>query len=76
MKEKLRTPEQGADTVFWLCISKKAIKTPGGLFFQDRKPVSKHLPLAWTRSSGGDEETLMKKLKELSEKFRLENTSN
>ena len=72
MQGKLRTSEQGADTVVWLCISKEAIKTPSGLFFQDRETVSKHLPLAWTKSSAGDDETLMTKLKELAEKFRTE----
>ena len=76
MQGKLRTPEQGADTAFWLCISKEALNTPNGSFFQDREIVSKHLPLAWTKSSTGDEETLMSKLKELAEKFRVENTSN
>ncbi|CAB4031625.1 Hypothetical predicted protein [Paramuricea clavata] len=76
MQGKLRTPEQGADTIVWLCISKEAVKTPSGSFFQDRQAVSKHLPLAWTKSSAGDEETLMTKLKELAEKFRVENTPN
>lgn len=76
MQGKLRKPEQGADTVVWLCISKEAIKTTSGSFFQDRQAVSKHLPLAWTKSSAGDEETLMTKLKELAEKFRVENTPN
>jgi dehydrogenase/reductase SDR family protein 12 len=76
MQGKLRSPEQGADTVVWLCISKEAIKTTSGSFFQDRQAVSKHLPLAWTKSSAGDEETLMTKLRELAEKFRVENTPN
>ena len=76
MQGKLRTPEQGADTVFWLCISKEAIKTPSGSFFQDREAVSKHLPLAWTKSSADNDETLMTKLKELAEKFRVESTSD
>lgn len=76
MQGKLRTPEQGADTVVWLCISNEAIKTPSGAFFQDREAVSKHLPLAWTKSSAADEETLMTKLKELAEQFRVENATN
>jgi dehydrogenase/reductase SDR family protein 12 len=76
MQGKLRTAEQGADTVVWLCVSKEAIKIPSGSFFQDREAVSKHLPLAWTKSSTGDEDTLMAKLKELAEKFRVENTPN
>ena len=37
MKDKLRTVEQGADTIVWLAISSAAIgddKNAGGLFFQ------------------------------------------
>ena len=34
MKDNLRTPAQGADTVVWLAISKAALKHPSGLFFQ------------------------------------------
>lgn len=74
MRTKLRTAEQGADTIIWLCISQEAVKTPNGSFFQDREPVAKHLPLAWTKSSGSDEEILMTKLNELAEKFRSQNT--
>ncbi|NP_001087650.1 dehydrogenase/reductase (SDR family) member 12 L homeolog [Xenopus laevis] len=69
MKNRLRTEEQGADTVVWLGISSSAKKHPSGLFFQDRKPVSTHLPFALTHSSHGDEEKLMESLKELSKKF-------
>lgn len=34
MKERLRTPEQGADTVVWLAVSEAAVKNPSGHFFQ------------------------------------------
>ncbi len=34
MKERLRTPEQGADTVVWLAVSEAAVKKPSGRFFQ------------------------------------------
>lgn len=34
MGERLRCVEQGADTVVWLALSKAAIKTPRGQFFQ------------------------------------------
>lgn len=34
MKERLRTPEQGADTVVWLAVSEAAVKNPSGRFFQ------------------------------------------
>lgn len=36
MKTRLRTEEQGADTVVWLTISPAAVKHPSGLFFQGR----------------------------------------
>lgn len=34
MGERLRRVEQGADTVVWLAVSKAAVKTPSGQFFQ------------------------------------------
>ncbi|KAM4795216.1 dehydrogenase/reductase SDR family member 12 [Rhinophrynus dorsalis] len=69
MKNRLRTEEQGADTVIWLAITAAAKKHPSGLFFQDRTPVSTHLPLASTRSSPADEEKLLETLHELSQRF-------
>ncbi|XP_040281983.1 dehydrogenase/reductase SDR family member 12 isoform X1 [Bufo bufo] len=69
MKNRLRTEEQGADTVVWLAISPAATRHASGLFFQDRKPVSTHLPLASTHSSTGDEEKLLQVLEEMSQKF-------
>ncbi|KAG0694204.1 Dehydrogenase/reductase SDR family member 12 [Chionoecetes opilio] len=59
MKDNLRSPSQGADTVVWLAISKAALKHPSGLFFQDREPVSTHFPLAWTKTSIEEEDLLM-----------------
>uniref|UniRef100_A0ABM5GL88 Dehydrogenase/reductase SDR family member 12 isoform X2 n=1 Tax=Pogona vitticeps TaxID=103695 RepID=A0ABM5GL88_9SAUR len=70
MKDRLRTEAQGADTVVWLAVSPAARKQASGLFFQDRQPVPTHLPLAWTKSSPGDEEKLMQALEELSQKFK------
>lgn len=70
MKDRLRTAEQGADTAVWLAISEAAIKQPSGLFFQDRKAVSTHLPLAWTRSSKEEEKELMNQLDILKNKFQ------
>ncbi|XP_075055168.1 dehydrogenase/reductase SDR family member 12 [Mixophyes fleayi] len=69
MKNKLRTEEQGADTVVWLAVSSAATKLQSGLFFQDRKPVSTHLLLASTHSSPGDEEKLLQSLQDISQKF-------
>lgn len=33
MKERLRTPEQGADTVVWLAVSEAAVTNASGKFF-------------------------------------------
>jgi len=70
MEGKLRTVEQGADTVVWLAVSETAGKSKTGLFWQDRKAVSTHLPLAWTRSSQGDEDSLMETLQKMTEEFK------
>ena len=34
MQGKLRTPQQGADTLVWLAIAKNIEQNPGGSFFQ------------------------------------------
>lgn len=34
MKTRLRTVEEGADTIVWLAISDVALKQESGLFFQ------------------------------------------
>lgn len=69
MINKLRTPEQGADTLVWMCCYNNLENIPNGSFFQDRAPVAKHLPLAWTHNSLDDEANLMKKLDELYDQF-------
>lgn len=65
MKDNLRTPAQGADTVVWLAVSKAAVKHPSGLFYQDREPVSSHLPLAWTKSTIEEEDFLMTNIQDI-----------
>ncbi|XP_057371178.1 dehydrogenase/reductase SDR family member 12-like [Daphnia carinata] len=69
MKDRLRTAEQGADTATWLAISEAALQFPSGLFFEDRRPVPTHLPLAWTRSTKEEEAKFMAKLAALTEQF-------
>lgn len=72
MINKLRTPEQGADTLVWMCCYKDLEnneKYPNASFFQDRQAVAKHLPLAWTTNTLEEEKTFMKKLDELYEKY-------
>ncbi|XP_067670565.1 dehydrogenase/reductase SDR family member 12-like [Haliotis asinina] len=70
MKDRLRTAEEGADTLIWLALSPAAIKQPSGEFFQDRVVVAKHLPLAWTKSTSQEEEDLMKKLAAFNTQFK------
>ncbi|KAM4589673.1 DHRS-12_like_SDR_c-like domain-containing protein isoform 2-T2 [Fundulus diaphanus] len=70
MKDSLRTPEQGADTVVWLAISEAATTNPSGHFYQDRKVVPTHLPLAWTHSSPLEEQKLMLLLEDLAKTFQ------
>eukprot|EP00116_Pleurobrachia_bachei_P001931 sb/3462193/ len=71
MKDKLRTPQQGADTAVWLSVapdgSAAVDLTKNGEFWQDRRVVGKHLPLAWSKSSAVEKVQLMDTLKELSE---------
>ncbi|GJQ13887.1 hypothetical protein GpartN1_g5678.t1 [Galdieria partita] len=58
MKSRLRTPEQGADTVVWLACASSVRKEDSGNFFLDRSRVEKHLPLAHTHYSKNDMERL------------------
>ncbi|PWA28442.1 hypothetical protein CCH79_00015947, partial [Gambusia affinis] len=70
MQSKLRTEAMGADTVVWLAVSPATVKLPSGQFFQDRKPVATHLPLASSRSSPQEEEKLLAALEEFAQKFK------
>ncbi|XP_041806551.1 dehydrogenase/reductase SDR family member 12 [Chelmon rostratus] len=70
MQSKLRTEAMGADTAVWLAVSPSAIMQPSGLFFQDRKAVGTHLPLASSRSTPQDEERLLTALEEFALKFK------
>ncbi|KAK4327185.1 hypothetical protein Pmani_002332 [Petrolisthes manimaculis] len=68
MKDRLRSAEEGADTAVWLAISSAAVGLASGQFFQDRKEVSTHLPLAHTKVSHREEEGLMSALDNLVKK--------
>lgn len=70
MQSKLRTEAMGADTTVWLAVSAAAAKQPSGLFFQDRKAVATHLPLASTKSTPQEKERLPTVLDELALKFK------
>ncbi|CAN0843204.1 Dehydrogenase/reductase SDR family member 12 [Linum grandiflorum] len=47
---KLRTKEEGADTIIWLALQEKEKLTTGAFYF-DRAEAPKHLALAATRAS-------------------------
>ena len=65
MQQWLRTPIQGADTLIWLCLSPNSRKEKSGNYFQDRKAVSKHLPITWTQNTEDEEKKLVEKLNEI-----------
>ncbi|XP_054643169.1 dehydrogenase/reductase SDR family member 12 isoform X2 [Dunckerocampus dactyliophorus] len=70
MQSKLRTEAMGADTIVWLAVAAAAARQPSGLFFQDRRAVATHLPLAFSRTSSQEEERLLAALSDLALKFK------
>lgn len=69
MRDKLRTVEQGADTIVWLAVARQAVSSTSGQFWQDRSQVGTHLPLAWTRTGEQEEVKLMTVLGEMEKQF-------
>ena len=39
MGNRLRSPDEGADTVVWLCVANQAREQPNGSFFQGNKTI-------------------------------------
>ena len=37
MGSRLRTVEEGADTMLWLAVTQQAVQQPSGSFWQDRR---------------------------------------
>jgi len=72
MRDKLRTVEQGADTVVWLAIAKNPAQMPSGLFWQDRASVATHLPLAWSRATSQEKERLINQLRNMEDLYSKE----
>ncbi|XP_022103288.1 dehydrogenase/reductase SDR family member 12-like [Acanthaster planci] len=70
-KNRLRSPEQGADTLVWLSAARAVLQQPSGQFYLDRKPVAKHLSFAWTKSSDAEKEKLMQILEGISAPFMV-----
>ncbi|EQC50722.1 SDR family NAD(P)-dependent oxidoreductase [Bacteriovorax sp. DB6_IX] len=54
MNKRLRSPEQGADTIIWLCLTKSSL-VPGGFYF-DRKRVSPYISKKYIPSKNEREE--------------------
>eukprot|EP00052_Salpingoeca_macrocollata_P001546 m.26170 g.26170 ORF g.26170 m.26170 type:complete len:323 (-) comp11476_c3_seq1:36-1004(-) len=71
MKDDLRTPEQGADSMVWLALAKDIPSELKGGFIQDRESVSKHIPLAWTKNSQAEADALMQWLKNKAQELAL-----
>lgn len=69
MKNRLRTVDQGADTIVWLAVSPSAKEEKSGGFFQDRQVVAEHLPLAWSQSKPEEVQELVKILDQFYDKF-------
>lgn len=63
MNERLRTSQQGADTIIWLAMRASEQQDTGTLWF-DRKKVSEHF-LPWTASTHAEEQRLWDTLQEL-----------
>lgn len=63
MREGLRTPEQGADTIVWLsCVDRGRLQS-GGFYF-DRAPAAKHLPLSDTSYPPRNAEKLYQRIRQ------------
>jgi len=56
LRDRLRTPEQGADTALWLAVSDRAGGETGGLWF-DRRSVPKHIAW-WTEEEESERQRL------------------
>ena len=57
----------------WLAVTNNPEATDpknSGEFFQDRVSVSKHLPLAWSRSNVSEEDSLIDQLDKFYERFK------
>lgn len=64
-KAKLRTEQQGADTIVYLSAADDVSTLESGQFFFDRKPVSKHLTFGGTQYTDSESDRLAVKLQGL-----------
>jgi len=74
LKDKLRTAEQGADTIVWLAAAPAATASTtrkNGGYFLDRTVQTTHLPLAWTKDTPQDRKDFLEKLQTLAQTLRV-----
>ncbi|XP_033636804.1 dehydrogenase/reductase SDR family member 12-like [Asterias rubens] len=69
-KSKLRAPEQGADTVVWLCVAEKVAQQPSAQLYLDRSVISMHKPELDTDSPLEEKQQLMRTLEKLADDVR------
>ena len=73
LKSRLRTVEQGADTIVWAACSEEVLDTcPNGSFLEDRKTANTHLSLAGTTPSQPQIDAFITQLHSLGEQFLCE----
>jgi dehydrogenase/reductase SDR family protein 12 len=58
-KTRLRTAEQGADSILWCAAAAAAMQLPNGSFVEDRHVVAEHLTWSGTATKPGDLEKLI-----------------
>jgi NAD(P)-dependent dehydrogenase (short-subunit alcohol dehydrogenase family) len=63
MESRLRTPEEGADTVVWMSVCPRLERATGRFYF-DREPRATHL-LPWTREDPKDRQNLWRLCEDL-----------
>lgn len=67
MEHRLRTPEQGADTILWLCTTERAMQNTGQFWF-DRMSRKTHI-LPWQRHNKREMNSLLQRLDEVVRPF-------
>jgi dehydrogenase/reductase SDR family protein 12 len=68
MESRLRTPEEGADTVVWMSVCRRLAGETGRFYF-DREPRPTHL-LPWTREDPGERQRLWRLCEEAADAVR------
>lgn len=69
LKLRLRTPEQGADSILWCAAAKAAMNVSNGSFIEDRAVADEHVTWGGTASKPGDLENLVSLLNDQSSKY-------